>query len=211
MSGVSPRRDVSGLGVGGRLWAGLLVAVVVVAGIGWFSLSGRLAGLQYANIPLVHPFPPPGHFVNPYTGDPRDILSSAEAARVRADLLRDGELQLDALARGDPKMLPQTATGNFLAKLIQSVAANNAKGILEQEQNHLDSVVVGRLTDPADPNVTWCVEERGSGVTTFVEKSTGRPVSKLKFHFQSRFWLARVGDRYLIADALINSVPESQA
>jgi hypothetical protein len=111
------------------------MTVVGIAGIGWFSLSGRLAGFQYTNVPLFHPYPPPGHFVNPYTGDPRYILSSVEAARVRAELLRDGELQLDALARGDPKMLPQIATGNFLVKLIQSVAANDAKGIMEREQN----------------------------------------------------------------------------
>src|SRR5262249_16926944 len=155
--------DVSGLGVGARLWAGLLVAIVVVAGIGWFSLSGRLADLQYTNVPLVHPYPPAGYFVNPYTGDPRDLLSSAEAARVKTDLMRDGELQLGALAEGNIAILAQTATGNYLAKLNETVAANNAQGVIYREQHELDSIVVGRLQDPNAPAISWCVEERGSG------------------------------------------------
>lgn len=203
------KKEVPGLGSGGRLVAGLLVAIVVVAGIGWFSLSGRLAGLQYANVPLVRPYPPPGHFVNPYTGDPRDILSSAEASKVKADLLRDGELQLDALARGDPSILPQTATGNYLAKLNEVMAANNAQAVVYREQHHLDSIVVGRLADPNSPSsITWCVEERGSGEAAYVSKSSGRSVSSYRFRFQARFWLARVGDRYLIADAEVSPTRE---
>ena len=66
------------LGRGGGL---LLAAVVIVAGLGWLSVSGRLAGIQYANVPIVHPYPPPGQFVNPFTGDPRDLVSSAEAGK----------------------------------------------------------------------------------------------------------------------------------
>ncbi len=209
MSGVSPRRGVSGLGVGGRLWAGLLVAVVVVAGIGWFSLSGRLAGLQYTNVPPFHPYPPPGHFVNPYTGDPRDILSSAEAAHVKTDLMRDGDLQLGALAEGNAAILPQTATGNYLAKINETVAANNAQGVIYREQHQLDSIVVGRLADPNAPSITWCVEESGSGAATYVRKSNGQSVSTYRFRFRNRFWLARVGDRYLVADAAISSIRES--
>jgi hypothetical protein len=183
------------------------MAVVVVAGIGWFSLSGRLVGLQYTNVPVVHPYPPQGYFVNPFTGDPRDLINAAEAATVKADLFNDGQIELEALAQGNAAKLSQAATGNFLARVTQVVAANNTRGVVEQEQHHFDSVIVGRLADPVQPSITWCVEERASGLTTYVSKSTGRTVSTQSFHTRARFWLARVGDHYLIADAEITDLP----
>ncbi len=206
-------RRTTGPGLRGRgtLLAGLLlIAAVVVAAIGWLSLSGRLVGLQYANIPVVHPYPPQGQYVNPFTGDPRDLVSSAEAAKVRADLLHDGDLQLAALAEGTTAVLPQTATGNYLQKLNQTVAADNAQGVVYREQHQLTSVVVGRLPDPNAPTtISWAVEERGSGDAAYVSKSSGKTVSSYHGHFQNRFWLARVGDRYLIADAQISFTRES--
>jgi len=182
------------------------VALVVVAAIGWVSLSGRLAGLQYTNVPVVHPYPPPGQFVNPYTGDPRDLINTAEAAKVKADLFNDGQIELDALAQGNAAKLPQAATGNFLTRVTQVVAANNARGVVEREQHHFDSVIVGRLADPAQTSITWCVEERASGQTIYLSKSNGSTVSTQSFHTRARFWLAWVGDRYLIADAEITDL-----
>jgi hypothetical protein len=207
----SRRKKASpGLGSSGRIVAGLLAAAVVVAGIGWFSLSGRLASLQYTNVPVLHPYPPAGYFVNPYTGDPRDLLNSAEASRVKADLLRDGQLQVDALAQGSATVLSQTATGNYLAKLDETVATNNAQGVVYREQHQVDSMTVGRLGDPNSPTfITWCVEESGSGAATYVNKLSGQSVSAYRFRFRNRFWLARVGDRYLVADAAISSTRES--
>ena len=213
MNEASSRRTGTGSGLrrGGGLLAGLLlVAVVVVAGIGWLSLTGRLAGLQYANVPIVHPYPPPGQLVNPFTGDPRDLVSATEAAKVKADLLHDGDLQLAALAQGSTTVLPQTATGNYLTKLNETVAADNAQGVVYREQHQIASVVVGRLPDPNAPaTISWAVEERGSGEAAYVSKSTGKTVSSYRGHFRNRFWLARVGDRYLIADAEISFTRES--
>ncbi len=195
---------------GGGLLAGLVLAAVVVAGFGWLSVSGRLAGLQYANVPVVHPYPPQGQYVNPFTGDPRDLVSSTEAAKVKTDLLRDGDLQLAALAQGSTAVLPQTATGNYLMKLNETVAANNAQGVVYREQHHLDSVVVGRLPDPNAPaSITWAVEERGSGEAAYVSRSSGKTVSSYRFRSQAKFWLARVGDRYLVADADVSVTRES--
>jgi hypothetical protein len=188
----------------------VLLATLIVAGVGWASLTGRLASLQYANVPIVHPYPRAGLYVNPYTGDPRDLVSSSEAAKVKADFLHESQQQLDAFARGDRSILPQTATGRFLSKLDESLMSNNASGILEQEQDHIDAVVIGRLADPNAPStINWCVEERGSGQTNFVQKSTGSTTRKLSFHFRSRYWMVRVGDRYVMADAMISSVPDS--
>jgi len=210
----SPRAGARGKrrtfgGSAGLLVTVALLAALVVALVGWASLSGRLAGLQYTNIPVVHPYPPQGMFVNPYTGDPRDLVSAAEAAKVKKDILDDGQIQVDALAHGDNTGLARTATGNYLAKLTSNIQANNARGVLEQEQHHLDSVVVGRLPDPANPSIRWCVEEKGSGVITYVERSSGRAISKQDFRSVARFWLVLVGDRYLVTDSAISSQPRS--
>lgn len=213
MNDASSRRTRTGPGrrIGGGLLAGLVVAaVLIVAAVGWLSVSGRLAALQYTNVPVVHPWPPAGQAVNPFTGDPRDLVSSAEAAKVKADLLHDGDLQVAALAEGTTAVLPQTATGNYLQKLNETVAADNAQGVVYREQHQLTSVVVGRLPDPNAPTtISWAVEERGSGDAAYVSKSSGKTVSSYHGHFQNRFWLARVGDRYLVADAQISFTRES--
>jgi hypothetical protein len=198
--------------LGGRRFGLLLAlaAILLVGIIGWLSLTGRLAGLQYANVPIVHPYPPAGYVVNPFTGDARDLVKASDAQRVKSDLLRDGDLQLAALAQGSTAALPQTATGNYLAKLNQTVAANNAQGVVYREQHHLDSVVVGRLPDPnATTSIVWCVEERGSGQSAYVSKSNGQTLSSYRFRSQAKFWLTRVGDRCLVADADVSVTRES--
>ncbi len=187
----------------------VLVATLVVGGVAWASLTGRLSSLQYANVPVVHPYPPAGYVVNPFTGDPRDLVNGADAASVRGDFLQESQLQLDAFARGDRSILPQTATGRYLSTLDATLQSNNTSGILEQEQDHNDSVVVGRLADPNAPSaITWCVQQRGSGETRFVQKSNGAVTRTLRFHFTSRYWMVRVGRHFLMADAMISSVPD---
>jgi hypothetical protein len=213
MSEAGSRRERSGSGMrrGSGLLAGLAAAaVVVVAGLGWLSVSGRLAGLQYANVPVVHPYPPAGQYVNPFTGDPRDLVNSSEAAKVKADLLHDGDLQLAALAQGTTTALPQTATGNYLQKLNETVASDNAQGVVYREEHQLSSVVVGRLPDPNAPtSISWAVEEHASGQAAYVSKSSGKTVSSYRFRSQARFWLVRVGDRYLVVDADVSVTRES--
>jgi hypothetical protein len=185
-----------------------IVAVVLVVVIGWLSLTGRLAGLQYANVPVVHPYPPAGYYVNPFTGDQRDLVRTADAHEVRSDFDRESQLQLDAFARGDRSLLPQTAAGRYLTTLDGSLQTNTASGILEQEKDNTTSVVVGHLADPNASGVTWCVEQKGSGQTRFVRKSDGSVARTLKFHFTSRYWMQRLGDHYLMVDAMIESVPD---
>jgi hypothetical protein len=81
---------------------------------------------------------------------------------VKADLLHHGDLQVAGLAQGSTAVMPQTAAGNYLAKLNETVAANDAQGVVYREQHHLDSIVLGRLPDPNAPtSITWAVEERG--------------------------------------------------
>jgi hypothetical protein len=65
------------------LWMGVatLLVVLIVSVTTWASLTGNLAGLPYANIPLLHPYPPHGYFVNPFTNDPRDLVNASEAQR----------------------------------------------------------------------------------------------------------------------------------
>jgi hypothetical protein len=180
--------------------------LIVLAGVVvWLGLTGRLTDLRHADLPF-HPYPPTGYAYNPFNpGSRDDLINTAEASRVKADLLRDGDMELSALATGDNQLLEQSTTGNFLSKLQESLAANESRGLLEKEENHLNSVVVGRLADPASPSVNWCVEERGSGIVTLIAKSTGQVAGTRKFTSVSKFWLARSGDRFLITDAQMSA------
>lgn len=176
-------------------------ALVVAAGLGVVLLAASVGDLRHANLPG-HPWPPPGTYRNPFDpANPDDLLRSAEAERVKADLLSDGQIELDAFAKGDGTRLDQADTGNSLARLRQLLGANNAAGVVERQDVHLDAIVVGRLADPARPSlVTWCVEERGSGTVTRLLKATGQPVQTQHITLADRFWLVRVGDKYLITD-----------
>ena len=183
----------------------LLVAFLVVAVL---ALTGRLGDLRYANIPLVHPYPPAGYYQNPFNpGDRGDLVNAAEAQLVRTDLLRDGELELAAFAAGDSSALSDAETGNALKAAQQLMASNNSKGVAEKAQNKLDSIVVGRLADPNDSSIVWCVEEKGSSTITLVDKVTGKTVQTDNIRFQGKYWLIRSGGRYLITDVAITTLP----
>ncbi len=183
----------------------LLVAFLVVAVL---ALTGRLGDLRHANIPLVHPYPPAGYYQNPFNpGDRGDLVNASEAQLVRTDLLRDGELELAAFAAGDSSALSDAETGNALKAAEQLMASNNSKGVAEKAQNKLDSIVVGRLADPNDSSIVWCVEEKGSSTITLVDKVTGKTVQTDNIRFQGKYWLIRSGGRYLITDVAITTLP----
>jgi hypothetical protein len=183
----------------------LIVAIaVVIIGLG---LTGRLADLNHANLPF-HPYPPTGYAYNPFNpGNKDDLIKIADANAVKADLVSDGEMQLRALEIGDASLLDRSTTGNFLRKLQQRLTDDAASGIYEREQNHIDSVVVGKLADPASVGVTWCVEERATGTTSVVSRKDGRVISTNSFRSVSKFWLIQVGDHYLVTDAQISAAP----
>jgi len=184
--------------------ASFLVAFCLV--VAWLAVTGRLADAQYWNVPLVHPYPPAGYVQNPFNpGDKGDLISIGEAGRVKADLLRDGQLELQALEAGDPSLVTEADTGRAADGLARLIAQNNTQGVFERQGIKLEATVVGRLTDPSDPTLAWMVEERGTGTISRYSKSSKALVNQQAVKFTARFWLVKVGQRYLIADTIIYS------
>jgi hypothetical protein len=180
----------------------LLVAFALVA---WLAVAGQLSDLRYANVPLVHPYPPAGYYQNPFNPTDRgDLINAAEANRVKADLTKDGDYELDAFGRGDPGPLARADTGRSLERLQALIAQNNSSGVVQRADTHLDSVVVGHLADPNDRSITWCIEEKGSATISHVAKSSGQVIRTQSYRFVGRYWLVQVDGRYLIADAQVN-------
>jgi hypothetical protein len=203
----SPRRvgDLL-LGSWARTLAVAVVLIIAFALVAGLALTGQLSDLRYTHVPVVHPYPPAGYYQNPFNpGDRGDLINAAEASKVKADLLADGDIELAALAKGDASGVEKAATSHALTSLRQLIADNNAKGLTERQEMRLESVKVGRLPDPNDPSVTWCVEERGTGTISYISKANGQVVSTVAAAVVARFWLVRSGDRYLIADASITA------
>ena len=185
--------------------AAALVVFGIVAGL---AATGRLGDLRYANIPLMHPWPPAGYVQNPFDlADRGALVSLADAARVRSDLVADGEIELRAMQAGDAAVLTQSDVGNSLAKLQSVIAQNKAAGITESFQNRLTSARVGKLVDPNDPSVTWCVEEVGTSQITLTATNGGSIVRQYAISFDDKFWMVKRGGRYLITDAQVTSQP----
>jgi hypothetical protein len=196
------------LGSWPRTLAAILVLLVVAGTVAGLSLSGRLGDLRYLNIPLVHPYPPQGYVQNPFNPTDRgDLISAAEAAKVRGDLVADGQIELRAFQTGDASLLAQSDTGRSLSTLQAVIAQNKAAGISESFENHITSVRVGRLPDPNDPSITWCVEEVGTSTITLTSTTTGAVVRQYSIKFDDKFWLVAASGHYLIADALVQSEP----
>jgi hypothetical protein len=168
------------------------------------GVASRYGDLRHASFPG-HPYPPPGTYLNPFSKNPDDLVNAAEAARVRASFEKDSQIDLQAVERGDAALLTQVRSGNALNSLRQLVETNNAQGIAEREQVKDDALLVGRLPDPNDQRLTWCVEERGTGAITYFTKATGQVIRTQTAAFDHRTWLALVGDRYLITD--VGSAP----
>ena len=179
--------------------AAAIVAVFAVA----IVVTTKLGDLQHANFPG-HQYPPTGFYRNPLPGK-EELVNAAEAAKVKADLLSDGQIEIRALLTGDPNMLAQSTTGNALVALRKVIDDNNAHGLYERDEPRVDSIIVGRLQDPADFRVMWCVEERGAGTVTYVTKVSGQVLQVQNVTFDNKFWLVRVGQRYLITDVEVHA------
>lgn len=176
----------------------------------WFAATGRLAELRYLNVPLLHPYPPAGYVQNPFNpSDKGDLISVGEAARVKADLLRDGVAELSAAAQGDTGKLAGALTGRALDSFTALIQRNNVQGISEGADNHFESVVAGHLADPNDPGIVWAVKETGTATLLFYSKSTGDLLRQERERFESTYWLTLVGNHYLITDALVRTGPIS--
>jgi hypothetical protein len=188
----------------------VVAAALVIFGIfGFLAATGRLGDLRYANIPLVHPYPPAGYFINPFGTAKGDLVNSAEASRVKADLFADGRIELDALRTGDESSLTTSTTGGALSRLRDLLHQNAAAGVYEDETIALSSATVGRLQDPNDASVSWVVEEKGVGTIRYLRRSDGSLIRTAKVDFDNRFWLVSAAGRYLIADTEISSRPKS--
>jgi hypothetical protein len=88
-----------------------------------------------------------------------------------------------------------------------SSSRTNAAGTAQRYDNHVERIVVGRLPAPSGTTVMWCVEERGAATLTDVSRASGQVLRTQSYRFDGRFWLARVGDRYVITDAAITNTP----
>lgn len=180
--------------------ATLLVVLFVVTIAG----ASILGPLRRTSLPG-HSYPPAGYVQNPFSKDPDDLLSLADVARVKADVLADGDFEVRAFAEGDQSMLARADTGNRLARLHAILDVNNAIGIVQQEQDNRSSIVVGRHPDPRAPSVMWCVQESGDSTLVDIAKADGRELRTQRYRFEGKFWLTRVGDRYLITDAEVTN------
>ena len=132
------------------------ILVLILGSIAALGGTGRLGDLRYLNIPLIHPWPPAGYYQNPFNPSDRgDLVNSAEAAKVKADLVSDGQIELQATRTGDGSHLAEADTGNNLVRLRSVLARNAADGVTEDFTNQITKFTVGKLADPNDPNVTW--------------------------------------------------------
>jgi len=192
------------LGSWTRTVAVVAVGLVIFGVIGFLAATGRLGDLRYANIPLVHPYPPAGFYQNSFNPTDRgDLINAATAAKVKSDLVADGQIELQATRTGDGSHLTEADAGNNLARLKSVLARNAAGGVTEDFTNQLSKVTVGKLVDPNDRTVTWCVEEIGTSRITYSRTSDGSVVSQQLIKFDDRFWLVDQGGHYLITDVQV--------
>jgi hypothetical protein len=198
------------LGSWARTGLAAAIVVVILGGIAVLGATGRLGDLRYANIPVIHPWPPAGYFQNPFNpADRGDLVNASDAAKVKGDLVADGQVELRAYQASDGSLLPGADTGNRLAKLRSALDQNHAAGVFEDFKNQLTTVRVGKLVDPNDSSVTWCVEEIGTSRITLTKAADGSVLQQFSISFDDKFWMKSVGGRYLITDAEVHSVTTS--
>jgi hypothetical protein len=182
------------------------IIVLVLGTVGVLGATGRLGDLRYVNIPLIHPWPPSGSYQNPFNPTDRsDLVNASEAAKVKTDLVADGQVELQATRTGDGSHLTDADTGNNLVRLRSVLARNAADGVTEDFANQITKVTVGKLADPNDPTVTWCVEEIGTSRITYSRTSDGSVVRTQLIKFDDRFWLIQQSGHYLITDVQVTS------
>ena len=194
------------LGSWTRTGLAAVVLVLILGGIAVLGATGQFSDLRYPNIPLIHPWPPAGHYQNPFNPTDRgDIVDASQAAKVKSDLVEDGQVELKAYQASDGSLLDGADTGNRLVKLRAALVQNHAAGVSEDFTNQLTSVRVGKLADPNDASVTWCVEEVGTSRITLTNAANGQTIRQYTIRFDDKFWMVLVGGRYLIADAEVQS------
>jgi len=198
------------LGSWARTGLAAALVLVILGGIAVLGATGRLGDLRYANIPVIHPWPPAGYFQNPFNpADRGDLVNASDAAKVKGDLVADGQVELRAYQTSDGSLLQGADTGNRLAKLRSALDQNHAAGVFEDFKNQLTTVRVGKLVDPNDSSVTWCVEEIGTSRITLTKAADGSVLQQFSISFDDKFWMKSVGGRYLITDAEVHSVTTS--
>ena len=194
------------LGSWARTGLAAAVIVLILGAVAALGATGQLGDLRYVNIPLVHPWPPAGYFLNPFNPTDRgDIVNASEATKVKNDLVADGQIELEATRTGDGSHLTESDTGNNLVRLRSVLARNAADGVTEDFTNSITKVTVGKLADPNDPTVTWCVEEVGTSRIAYSRVSDGSIVRQELTKFDDRFWLVLKSGRYLITDVQVNT------
>ncbi len=194
------------LGSWTRTGLAAVVLVLILGSIAVLGATGRLSDLRYLNIPLIHPWPPAGNYQNPFNPTDRgDIINASQAAKVKSDLVEDGQVELKAYRASDGSLLDGADTGNRLVKLRAALVQNHAAGVSEDFTNQLTSVRVGKLADPNDASVTWCVEEVGTSRITLTNAANGQTIRQYTIRFDDKFWMVLVGGRYLITDAEVQS------
>jgi len=203
-SGFQMRNAV--LGSWTRTGLAAVVLVLILGSIAVLGATGQLSDLRYLNIPLIHPWPPAGSYQNPFNPTDRgDIVNASQAAKVKSDLVEDGQVELKAYRASDGSLLDGADTGNRLVKLRAALVQNHAAGVSEDFTNQLTSVRVGKLADPNDASVTWCVEEVGTSRITLTNAANGQTIRQYTIRFDDKFWMVLVGGRYLITDAEVQS------
>jgi hypothetical protein len=183
--------------------AGVATTLSLLLLVTWLTAGSGRAQLEHLNFPG-HQYPPTGFYRNPLSNDPGDLINATEAARVKADWRVDGEQSLKALATGDDSTLEQSITGSVLADFRGRIKQNNDNGFAEREQNQPITDVVGKLMDPSENKLAWCVEEKASGASDLIDKSTGHVLGHRTYRYDTKFWLVRVDGRYLITNAHIS-------
>ena len=194
------------LGSWTRTGLAAVVLVLILGSIAVLGATGQLSDLRYLNIPLIHPWPPAGNYQNPFNPTDRgDIITASQAAKVKGDLVEDGQVELKAYQASDGSLLDGADTGNRLVKLRAALVQNHAAGVSEDFTNQLTSVRVGKLADPNDASVTWCVEEVGTSRITLTNAANGQTIRQYTIRFDDKFWMVLVSGRYLITDAEVQS------
>jgi len=203
---VRGRLQPCSLGSWARTGLAAVVLVLILGSIAVLGATGQLSDLRYLNIPLIHPWPPAGNYQNPFNPTDRgDIVNASQAAKVKSDLVEDGQVELKAYRSSDGSLLDGADTGNRLVKLRAALVQNHAAGVSEDFTNQLTSVRVGKLADPNDASVTWCVEEVGTSRITLTNAANGQTIRQYTIRFDDKFWMVLVGGRYLITDAAVQS------
>ena len=194
------------LGSWARTGLAAAVLILILGSIAFLGATGRLGDLRYLNVPLLHPWPPDGYYQNPFNPTDRgDIVNASQAAKVKSDLLADGQVELQAYRASDGSLLDSADTGNRLIRLRAALTQNHAAGVSEDFTNQLISVRVGKLADPNDAAVTWCVEEVGTSRITLTSTADGKIIRQYTIRFDDKFWMVSVGGRYLITDAEVHA------